>query len=115
MSIINKIIELAEEKSINQQVICDALGIKSGTFSTWKSRETDPPAKYIACICEVLDVSIEYLLTGKEKNSVTELTGAEKRLLAAFKELTRDEQMAEVGRIEHMAEQASKAKNAETA
>lgn len=87
MSIINKIIELAEEKSITQQAICDALGIQSGTFSTWKARETDPPAKYIACICETLGVSTEYLLTGKEKSPKSELTETELEMLEKFRHL----------------------------
>lgn len=115
MSIINKIIELAEEKSINQQVICDALGIKSGTFSTWKARQTDPPAKYIACICEILGVSIEYLLTGKERSPTSKLTDVEQRMLVAFKELSYGEQMEIIGRVELLAEQVNKSKNAETA
>lgn len=104
MSIINKIIELSDEKSINQQVICDALGIKSGTFSTWKARQTDPPAKYIACICEVLGVSIEYLLTGKEKNSTSELTDIEQRMLETFKRLTPEDQIYFIGRMEQRVE-----------
>lgn len=68
MSIIDRITALVDQKGIKQNDICAALGITSGTYSTWKSRKTDPPAKYIPCICELLGVSLSFLLTGKETN-----------------------------------------------
>lgn len=88
MCIIDKIVELAEQKSISQQTICDSLGIKSGTFSTWKARKSDPPAKYIACICEVLGVSIEYLLTGKENISSPQISKEKQEILDLYDKLS---------------------------
>lgn len=62
MRIIDNIIQIMETKHLNQRELCVKLGIKDSTFSTWKSRGTDPPAKYILLICEFLDVSVDYLL-----------------------------------------------------
>ncbi len=69
MSIINNILKLLEEKGRNQKDLCAYLGIGTSTMSTWKKRNSDPPAKYIILICEFLEVSPEYLLTGKERTT----------------------------------------------
>lgn len=78
-NIINKILEIMETKHLNQRELCVKLGIKDSTFSTWKSRGTDPPAKYILLICEFLDVSVDYLL-GITDNPIEQscLTDSEK-------------------------------------
>ena len=66
MSIIDRISEVADQKGFKQNDICAVLDITSGTYSTWKKRKTDPPAKYIPRICELLGVSESFILTGKE-------------------------------------------------
>lgn len=79
MAIINRITDICREKGIQQQTICKAIGITSGTFSTWKKRGTDPEAKYLPCICEILGVSMEYLLTGDEGMTYASKESAEPR------------------------------------
>ncbi|MDE6520379.1 MAG: helix-turn-helix transcriptional regulator [Ruminococcus sp.] len=66
MSIINKTLELLHEQGKSQADICKYLGIKQNVFTTWKTRGTDPPAKFIVQICEFFDVSLEYLLIDKK-------------------------------------------------
>ena len=44
------------------------MGINNSTMANWQSRNTDPPSKYIIPICEFLDVSPYYLLTGEDSN-----------------------------------------------
>lgn len=62
MSIIERIVQIIDEKHLNQNELCKKLNIRNSTFSTWKTRNTDPPAKYILLICEFLNVSVDYLL-----------------------------------------------------
>ena len=66
MSISERMFELLEEKNKKSVDLAAILDVGTGQISTWKKRNTDPPSKYISKICEFLDVSYEYLLTGKE-------------------------------------------------
>lgn len=75
MNIIDNIIQIMKTKHLNQRDLCDKLGISNSTFSTWKIRGTDPPAKYILLICEFLDVSADYLL-GREEKNITNINTA---------------------------------------
>ncbi|MCM1232854.1 MAG: helix-turn-helix domain containing protein [Ruminococcus flavefaciens] len=66
MSITNKILKLLHEQGKSQADICKYLGIKQNVFTTWKTRGTDPPAKFIVQICEFFNISLEYLLIDEE-------------------------------------------------
>ncbi len=67
MSIIERIVQTMDNKNLNQNELCSKLGIRNSTFSTWKTRNTDPPAKYILLICEYLNVTPDWLL-GRTEN-----------------------------------------------
>lgn len=51
--------------------LCKVLGVGTSQTSNWKSRNADPPARYLQQISEYLEVSIEYLVTGEEKECDT--------------------------------------------
>lgn len=74
--IIQRILLLLENKSLKMVDLCRFLGINTSTMTNWKNRNTDPPAKYIFPICEFLNVSCEFLLTGKE-TQITSITSKE--------------------------------------
>lgn len=105
---INKIIQGTQYTLTELERICE---FPKSSMRKWS--ENIPSINKVAKVADVLNVSLDYLYYGKEKISTFELTGKEKRLLAAFKELENDEQMAEIGRVELLAEQAIKAKNSE--
>lgn len=46
--------------------LCKILDIGTSQTTSWKKRNSDPPAKYLPQICEYLDVSIAFLVTGEE-------------------------------------------------
>lgn len=75
MNVIERIVQIMEEKHLSQNELCRKLNIRDSTFSTWKIRNTDPPAKYILLICEFLGVSADYLLG---RNDSPEIAVADK-------------------------------------
>lgn len=72
--VIERIIELLDKKALKASDLCRFIGINTSTMTNWKNRGTDPPAKFIVPICEFLNVSCEFLLTGKEKSNIHEIS-----------------------------------------
>ncbi len=64
--IIQRILQLLNDKSLKMIDLCRFLDINTSTMTNWKNRGTDPPAKFIIPICEFLNVSCEFLLTGND-------------------------------------------------
>lgn len=70
MTIIERILELLKTKKISQITFSEKTAISAKTFSTWKTRNTNPPADLLPSIADALEVSIDYLVLGKEKENV---------------------------------------------
>lgn len=92
MSIIERMFETLNQKGLKSVDLADVLGVGTGQISTWKKRNTDPPAKYIALICEFLNITPEYLLTGEEKSNDKSnyLSSEDRELLKMIHELPAD-------------------------
>ena len=67
MSIIQRIFDELANQRKKPADLARFLGVSTGQMSTWKKRETDPPAKLIPQICVFLGRTPEFILTGKEK------------------------------------------------
>lgn len=101
MNIGERIFIILEEKGLKQAELSKNTGIPKTTINGWKSKGTNPTAEKIIPICEFLNVSMEYLLTGKENNSnSTKLTENEKELLQVFKKYSDREQIKIIGALE---------------
>lgn len=97
------------EKGIRQRDIFENIeGVTKSTVSSWKTRHTDPPAKMIIPICELLGVSVEFLLTGEtsKKSSLcfpkVTITDSDMELLELFRKLPSDKQSELRGEIKGM-------------
>ena len=91
MEAIDRIETVLEQREQTPYALCKFLGINQSSYSTWKARNTLPPAKYIADIARFLHVSTDYILTGKESAYIDAqaetYTDDEKELLSIYKAL----------------------------
>lgn len=103
MTICERMFLIMEQKNKKAADLCKILEIGTGQTTTWKKRNSDPPAKYITKICEFLEITPEYLLTGKENNNL-DLTENEKEMLQHFQKLPEREQIKIIGIVEERLE-----------
>lgn len=102
MDIINRILTILKEKNLKQSDLCNYVGIKYNVFTTWKTRGTEPPARFIIQICDFLGITPYYLLTGEEKSP--SLPDDEQELLSYYNKLPEWEQQRLIGRAAALAE-----------
>ncbi len=102
MTISQRIFSIMKEKKLKQKAMADYTGISTSAISAWNKNNTNPAAESISTIADFLGVSIEYLLTGKEKT--TSLPNDEQELLNYYKALPAWEQQRLIGRAAALAE-----------
>ena len=66
MTISQRIFFLMEKQGKKQKELSTFTGISTSTISAWNKRGTNPAADTISTIADFLEVSTDYLLTGKE-------------------------------------------------
>ena len=82
MTINNRLFTIMNEKNIKMSELARELGINKTVISAWKNRGTNPPIEYTVQICKLLNISIEYYITGKEKEQISQ---EEQKLLNAYR------------------------------
>lgn len=87
MTISERLFAIMEEKGKKAADLCRLLDIKTSVTSSWKQRNSDPPAKYITQICKFLDVTPQYLLTGEENDATATENLKEQHLLNQYRKL----------------------------
>lgn len=83
MLIVERIDNLLKERNLNRVVLAEAIGIKPQNISAWSVRGTVPAGDICLKIAEYLNVSIEWLICGKEGG----LNNEERWLLSQWKSL----------------------------
>lgn len=86
MCIIDRIISLIPSTGKREADLARHLGVGTSQITNWKTRHTDPPARYIMSICDFLEVDPFYLLTGDDKEEFL-LTDREKTMIGQFRHL----------------------------
>lgn len=104
MTISQRIFSILKDKKLKQKDLSTKTGIPESTISDWKKKNTNPAAESISVIADFLEVSSEYLLTGKEELSST-LTVDENELLQYFRQLPAQAKGRLIGRAELLVEQ----------
>lgn len=97
MRIGERVLNILEQKGLKQSDLALHLGTKPSTVNGWKNENRNPSCEYIIPICEFLGITTDYLLTGKEPNTIslpspsseqnTALTSDENTLIELFRKL----------------------------
>lgn len=88
MNFVERIDEKLKEKNIKRVGMCEDVGIDTSIMTAWKKRGTIPAADICLKIAEYLGTSVEYLVTGKEKDSGSvALTAEEENVLNIWEDL----------------------------
>lgn len=107
LDILDRISALLDNRE--QQELTDFLKLKKTAYSDWKAGKSKSYRKYLIEIAEFFDVSIDYLVYGKEKSSPSiELTDDEQELLTYYNMLNDIGKGIVIGRAEQLAETAKK-------
>ena len=65
--IIERMLEIMQEKRISQQELVEYLGLANGIFTNWKDKGSKSYMNYIDKISECLGVSKTYLINGEDE------------------------------------------------
>ena len=87
LEILNRIIALLGTRE--QKELTDFLHLKKTAFSDWKSSKSNSYRKYLIEISEFFNVSLDYLVYGKE-TSINKLTPNEQELLNNYNKLSNE-------------------------
>lgn len=60
---------LCKARNVNQRTVSLATGIATATLSNWKNGNYTPKIDKLQKIADYFDVTVEYLMTGKESDS----------------------------------------------
>ena len=85
MDINERLFSTMKIRKITQEQLANALNTSQSVIAGWKNRGTIPTMEYLPKICEVLNVSWEYLITGKEEEN--HLTSDEKYLVEQYRKV----------------------------
>lgn len=66
MTIAERIFYLLERRGKRSSDLARALGVRQTTVSEWKTGKREPSATQYAKLAEYFDVSLDYLITGRE-------------------------------------------------
>lgn len=103
MDILDRINALMQGKE--QQELTSYLKLNKTAYTDWRSGKSKSYQKYLVEIAKFFNVSIDYLVYGKENTSIN-LSADEKELLVYFNKLSEKEKIKLIGRAELLAEQA---------
>lgn len=95
-----RILQQSKAVGISQKDLAEKIGIRPQAITEWKIGTTTSYTKYLPQIANVLNVSIDYLMTGEKETPIVqddELTEKERALIERFRKLPPDRQQYVLG------------------
>lgn len=111
MTISQRIFFILKQKGKKQRELAEYTGISTSAISAWNKNNTNPAAESLSTIADFLEVSLEYLVTGKEKTSGTVENTTEQELLENYRKLSDFEKGEVLGDIKRRAANVEQVKN----
>lgn len=87
IQIVKRITQVCEEKRIVRKSVSEALGLPDNCFSNWTARGTVPAGDICLKIADYLGVSVEWLISGKDRR----LSAEDRALLKQWNCLTQEQ------------------------
>ncbi len=72
MDIGNKLQQSRTQAGLTQEQVAEALGISRQTISNWENEKTYPDIRSVIILSDLYQVSLDYLLKGKEESVVSD-------------------------------------------
>lgn len=107
MTINERIFFEIEQQKLKQSDLARLLNVRTSVITTWKTRGTNPPAEYLAQICEFLNITIPDLFEIPDSN----LSENQKEMLIQFNKLPEREQIKWIGKLEEAAKEYTENKS----
>ena len=82
-----RIAELRKERGLKQDALAEKLAISSQAVSKWENDQTCPDISVLPLLAEILGVTVDKLLTGKDSAPIVQLAPQEKKDLVLCMEI----------------------------
>lgn len=95
MDTVDRIFDLLDHTSMEQQEFARLVGVSDDTASNWRRRKSASYTKHIAKIADILGTTVEYLLNGETKEPTVDdggLSESEQALMELFRRLSPEQQ-----------------------
>ncbi|MEZ3453931.1 MAG: helix-turn-helix transcriptional regulator [Oscillospiraceae bacterium] len=108
MTISQRIFYILKQKGKKQKELAEYTGISTSAISAWNKNNTNPAAENLSTIADFLEVSLEYLITGKEKGICN--NDPEQELIESYRKLSDFEKGEVLGDVKRRAANAEQVK-----
>lgn len=98
---------LMDKANVSAYKISKDTGISDRLIGYWKNGDKLPSAENLLIIANYFDISVDYLLTGKEKSPSPELTEEEHKCLEVFNRLEPEDRIRFIAKMEQRYEDYS--------
>lgn len=104
MTVNERVSSVLKSKKATQRDLAAEIGVSTSTLNNWLKLGRDIPAQYIVPICEFLNTSPAYLLTGEEtkKAPAPGISENGREMLELYEKLPEREQLLLIGRLQEM-------------
>lgn len=104
MTVNERVSSVLKSKKATQRDLAAEIGVSTSTLNNWLKLGRDIPAQYIVPICEFLNTSPAYLLTGGEtkKAPAPGISENGREMLELYEKLPEREQLLLIGRLQEM-------------